>query len=106
MRLGRRFRRLLGDFQNHDGSNLRPKRAPSWSQHGTKSDAKIDQKIDAFQERFFEAILVDVGRENGGKLAPKSEPKSILALKRKNQLNVSPLVPHWVRRVVVENKKH
>ena len=44
---------------------------------------------------------MDFGRENGGKLAPKSEPKSILALKRKNQLNASPLVPNWVRRVQV-----
>ena len=42
---------------------------------------------------------MDSGRENGSKLASKSEPKSILALKQKNQLNVSPLVPNWVRRV-------
>ena len=38
-------------------------------------------------------------KENGGKLVPKLEPKSILALKRKNQLNASRLVPNWVRRV-------
>ena len=44
---------------------------------------------------------MDLGKENGSKLAPKSEPKSILALKRKNQLNASPLVPNWVRRVQV-----
>ena len=47
---------------------------------------------------------MDFGRENGGKLAPKSEPKSILALKRKNQLNASRLVPNWVRRVQVGSK--
>ena len=48
---------------------------------------------------------MDFGKENGGKLASKSEPKSILALKRKNQLNASPLVPNWVRRVQVGSKK-
>ena len=41
---------------------------------------------------------------NGAKLAPKWGQKSILALKRKNQLNTSPLVPNWVRRVQVESK--
>ena len=53
----------------------------------------------------FDAILMDFGKENGSKLASKSEPKSIFALKRKNQLNVSPLVPNWVRRVQVGSKK-
>ena len=47
------------------------------------------------------AILVDFGRENGGKLAPKLESKSMLPLKRKNQLNASPLVEISVRRVQV-----
>ena len=37
-------------------------------------------------------------------LAPKSEPKSMLVLKRKNQLNASRLEPNWVRRVQVGNK--
>ena len=32
-------------------------------------------------------------------LAPNSEPKSMLPLKRKNQLSVNPLVPNWVRGV-------
>ena len=32
-------------------------------------------------------------------MVPELEPKSILALKRKNQLNASQLVPNWVRRV-------
>jgi len=52
MRPGRRFGRLLGNFKRQDGSNLRPKRGPSWSQNGIKIDAKIDQKVDAFQHRF------------------------------------------------------
>ena len=32
---------------------------------------------------------------------PNSEPKSMLPLKRKNQLNASPLAPSWVRGVQV-----
>ena len=48
---------------------------------------------------------MDFWTENGGKLALKSEPKSILALKQKNQLNISPLMPNWVRRVQVGSKK-
>ena len=40
--LGRRFGRLLGDFKSQDGSNLRPKMAPSWSQNGIKIVAKIE----------------------------------------------------------------
>ena len=41
--------------------------------------------------------FIDFGKENGGKLAPNSEPKSMLPLKRKNQLNASRLAPNWVR---------
>ena len=37
-------------------------------------------------------------------MAPKSEPKSMLPLKRKNQLNASPLAPNWVRGVQVGSK--
>ena len=48
---------------------------------------------------------MDFGKENGAMLAPKSEPKSMLALKRKNQLNASRLVPNWVRRVQVGSQK-
>ena len=50
--LGRRFGRLLDDFKSQDGSNLRPKMAPSWSQNGIKIDAKIESFIDAFENRF------------------------------------------------------
>ena len=52
MRLGRRFWRLLDDFKRQDGSKLRPKRVPSWSQNSIRIDAEIDQKIDALQDRF------------------------------------------------------
>ena len=52
MRVGRRSWRLLGDFMSQDGSNLRPKMAPSWSQNGIKIDAKIGYLFDAFENRF------------------------------------------------------
>ena len=48
--------------------------------------------------------MVDLGEENGAKLAPKWGQKPIAALKRKNQLNTSPLVPNWVRSVEVGSK--
>ena len=64
MRLGRRFGRLLGDFQSQDGSNLGPKKVPSWSQNGVKIDEKIDQKIDGFGNRF----LKDFGKDFGTKI--------------------------------------
>ena len=42
VRLGRRVGRRLDDFKSQDGSNLRPKMAPSWSQNGIKIVAKIE----------------------------------------------------------------
>ena len=51
MRVGRRSWRLLGDFMNQDGSNLRPKMAPSWSQNGIKIVAKIESFFDAFENQ-------------------------------------------------------
>ena len=98
------------------GSRLRPKKWPTWVQLGPQDGAQVGQKSwknrcknwsknRCLSRSIFDAILMDFGRENGGKLALKSEPKSILALKRKNQLNASPLVPNWVRRVQVGSKK-
>ena len=51
VRLGRRFGRLLDDFKSQDGSNLRPKMAPSWSQNGIKIVAKIESFFDAFENQ-------------------------------------------------------
>ena len=51
VRLGRRFGRLLDDFKSQDGSNLRPKMAPSWSQNGIKNFAKIESFFDAFENQ-------------------------------------------------------
>ena len=73
MRLGRRLGRLLGDFQSQDGSNLRPKRAPNWSQNCIKIDAKICRKIDGFENRFLEVF----GRILGGKMEPSWPPNGI-----------------------------
>ena len=77
IRLGRRFGRFMGDFQSQDGSNLGPKKVPSWSQNGVKIDEKIDQKIDGFGNRFLKGFWWLLGRI----LAPKSRPKSILSSK-------------------------
>ena len=77
IRLGRRFGRLLGDFQSQDGSNLRPKKVPSWSQNGVKIDEKIDQQIDGFGNRFLKGFGWILGRI----LVPKSTPKSMLSSK-------------------------
>ena len=64
---------IWGAPGNQDGSKLKPKMGPSWSQKGIKIDARIAQFFDAIKNR----ILMDLGRENGGKLAPKSDPKSV-----------------------------
>ena len=77
MRLGRRFVWFMGDFQSQDGSNLGPKKVPSWSQNGVKIDEKIDQKFDGFGNRFLKGFWWILGRI----LAPKSRPKSILSSK-------------------------
>ena len=68
-----------------------------------KNRSKNEVKMGRHLGIDFKLILVDfwrqVGKENGSKLAPKSEPKSMLPLKRKNQLNASPLTPNWIRGV-------
>ena len=73
MRLGR----LLGDFQSQDGSNLGPKKVPSWSRSGVKIDEKIAQKFDGFGSLFLKGFWWILERI----LAPKSRPKSILSSK-------------------------
>ena len=92
---------VLGRKNGQHGPNLAPKMEPKTAQNRAKIDAKIHRKNRCLSGPIFDAILMDFGRENGGKLAPKWHPKSILALKRKNQLNTSPLAPNWVRRVQV-----
>ena len=41
VRFGRRFERLLGEFKSQDGSNLKPKMFPSWTQNSRKTKTKI-----------------------------------------------------------------
>ena len=50
-RLGRRPRRLVGDFGGLDGHNLGPKMASSWGLDRTKIDANIARIFDAFENR-------------------------------------------------------
>ena len=69
-----------------------PKWVPSWSQNGPKINRKNNPQSLVFFGWVFGSILVDSGWQNGINLVPKSDPKSMLALKRKNQLNASPLV--------------
>ena len=51
VRLGRRFGRLLDDFKSQDGSNLRPKMAPSWEQNDIKIAAKFEFFFYAFENQ-------------------------------------------------------
>ena len=74
MRVEKRSWRLLGDFMSQDGSNLRPKMVPSWSQNGIKIDAKIGYLFDAFENRFlveFWWILRGKWRQVGTQIGPK-----------------------------------
>ena len=65
VRLGRCFGRLLGDFKSQDGSNLRPKMAPSWSQNGVSIDAKVDLVFGAFENRFLVESWWLLGKKMG-----------------------------------------
>ena len=58
---GWRFVRLQGDLKSEDGSKLRPKKGPSWSQNGIKIDAKIDRNIDGFGNRFWKGFWSILG---------------------------------------------
>ena len=48
--------------------------------------------------------MLDFGRKNGAKLAPKSDQKSTSTLKAKNQLNISRLDFSWFQGVEVGSK--
>ena len=56
------------------------------------------------ENSIFDAILVDFGKENGGKLASQNDQKSKPPLKRKNQLNTSRLVFSWLSGLQVGSK--
>ena len=59
-------------------AQLGTKMDPMLNENRAKIDAKIDQKIEASWNLSFRRILVKTARENGGKLASKSIPKSTL----------------------------
>ena len=67
------------------GPNLGPKMEPKWSKNWWKNRLKIWCLLGLI----FERILVDFGRENGGKLAPKWNQKSILTCNRRKSLKCS-----------------
>ena len=90
------FKRKSGQY----GSKLASKNEAKSKKHRCKNRSKNRCILGSI----FGRILVDFWRKNGGMLAPKSEPKSMLPLKRKNQLNASPLAPNWVRGVQVGSK--
>ena len=63
------------------GSRLRPEKWATWAQLGSQDGAQDGQKSSknrcknpsknrCFSRQIFDAILVDFGRENGGKLTP------------------------------------
>ena len=53
---------------------------------------------------FFFRILMDFGKENGAKMGPKSDRKSIAILQAKNQVNASRLAFSWVSGIEVGSK--
>ena len=81
-----------------------PKLGPKMEPKSIKNRCKNRSKNRCLSRSIFEAILVDFGRENGGKLAPKSDQKSKPPLKRKNQLNTSRLMFSWLSGLQVGSK--
>ena len=66
-------------FGHEKVANMAARWAPISRQNLWKIDAKIDQPKRCLSRSIFGAILVDLGRENGAKLAPKWGLKSILS---------------------------
>ena len=64
------FGAVLGRKSGQHGPNLAPKMEPKTAQNRAKIDAKIHRKNRCLSGSIFDAILMDFGRENGGKLAP------------------------------------
>ena len=89
--------RLQGSFTPQHGPNLGPKMEPKSHKYRYKNQSKNWCILGLI----FGRILVDLGRKNGAKLAPKTNPKTMLPLKPKSQLNVSGLVFGWLSWVEV-----
>ena len=73
----------------------RPKRPPRWPKKVLRGPKMTQDGLQEAPRGLLETILIDLGKENDAKLAPKSDPKSTLtecpALSEKNQLNASQL---------------
>ena len=80
------------------------RRAQDGSRRAQKAPRRLKTPPKTPIRSIFDGFLVDFWSFLSAKLAPKWDQKSILALKRKNQLNISPLMPNWVRRVQVGSK--
>ena len=83
---------------------LRRLERPRWSQNRRKNGLENRSFFCWLWRSDFSMILVDFGSQNGAKLAPKSDQKSISTLKAKNQLNASRLAFSWLSGVQVGNK--
>ena len=79
-----------------------PKTPPRCSQDAPR----CLQEAPRCPRHFQDAILVDFWKQNGSKLAPKSDQKSIPTLKAKNQVNANRLDFSCFSGFEVENKNH
>ena len=88
---------------------------PRWLQLEAQEGPKLEPKLHKNRcenlsknrwlwKSIFGGILVDFGRENGGKLAPKNDQKWKPPKKRKSQLNTSGLVFSWLSGSQVRSK--
>ena len=82
------FSRKCGQHGPKLGPKMEPKRWKNRCPHWSKNRCLL--------ESMFEGMLVDLGRENAGKLAPTNDQKSKPRLKRKNQVNISGLLFSWL----------
>ena len=120
-----RFGGLLGRLGRSNGSlkaswtvleaswkRLGREKWPTWLQLGPKLGPKLELKWIKNPSKnrsknwcllgsVFGRILVDFGRENGAKLAPKSHPTCGFLKIFKNAIGASPLAPNEVRGVQV-----
>ena len=78
--------RILGllDCSDRFGGRRVAKKLPTWPQFGSQDGANIDEKSmnlgSPLGDPTFKQIF-DLGGQHGGKLAPKSKPKSMLSSK-------------------------
>ena len=91
---------LLSRKSGQHGSKLAPKMEPRWQKNRSQNRSFFRCLL----ESIFGWILVDFGCQNGPKLAPKWDQKTISTLKAENQLNASRLAFSWLWGVEVRSK--